>query len=276
VWVYLDPKGTIQWLTRFDNFVRYGSPKARRPALNYLAKVAQQLADRDGARIGRVTPSDLRDLYARAIFRSTGSVIAVMLALGHSRLRSTTKYLDNNVLRAENDTQAREFMDHLFTELERGRVDLTILAQLARHGPLTPEMEARLLEYRSLIKSRLGVGCADPRHPPHALEPEHIAGHFCTTHRCGLCPHGRYLPESLPGLAMRAEELLRIFDLIPREAWLRLQFDEELVGLESLLDRYYPASDVTEARELWRAKILGGEHRIPSLSLPTLVEEPIV
>lgn len=268
VWVYVDHRGKVSWVDTLGT-IRYShaGSATKGKVHTYLAKVVTQLAA-TGQVIGSVTPSDLRDLYARRLLRSSGSVIALMLALGHGRLATTTKYLENNVFRAENDEVVRRFLDHLFGQLEDGRVDLTILAQLSRHGPLTDEMAARLLEYRSLMKSRLGVGCNDPRNPPPSVEPNHMPGHFCSGQRCTLCPNARYLPESLDGFAMRAEELMAIADLIPREAWLRLRFDDEQQHVEALLANLYHTAEVTTAREQWRTKIQGRQHRIPGIRLP--------
>lgn len=268
VWVYVNRNGKVIWVEKVG-LIRYsGAGSATKEKdLTYLAKVIAGLAA-TGQVIGKVTPSDLRDLYARRLLRSGGSVIALMLALGHSRLATTAKYLENNVFRAENDEVVRRFLDHLFGQLEDGRVDLTILAQLSRHGPLTDEMAARLLEYRSLLKSRLGVGCLDPRNPPPSVEPNHMPGHFCGGQRCTLCPHARYLPESLDGFAMRAEELKVIADLIPREAWLRLRFDDEQQHVEALLENLYHPAEVATAREQWRTNIQGRQHRIPGIRLP--------
>jgi len=263
VWVYLGGNGMIRWFKNGDSGYRHVSSYERKNQISYLAKVIEQLAA-TGKTIGKVTPSDLRDLAARKYFQQTGSIIALMLKLGHSSVRTTADYLNNQLTRVENDVVARHFFDHLFGELAEGRVDLTILAQLCRHGPLSPEMEARLIEYRSLMRSRLSVGCSDPRNPPRSVDPEHVPGQPCGSHRCMLpCPHAKYLPDSLSGIAMRAEELMTISDMIPREAWLRERFHEELETAEALLERYYPTAEVAAARANWRARIESGHHHIP-------------
>jgi hypothetical protein len=268
VWVYLGRDGSIGWFKKGDTGVRYGSSADSRWPISYLAKVTERLAEK-GKTIGHVTPSDLRDLAARKYFRKTGSILALMLRLGHSSVRTTAGYVDNQVTRRENDEVARRFLDDLFSELGQGRVDLTILAQLARHGPLSAEMEARLIEYRSLMRSRLGVGCSDPRNPPQSVDPDHAPGGFCGSHRCMLgCPHATFLPESLDGIAMRAEELMTISNLIPREAWLRELFHDEQETAEALLERYYAPAEVAKARDRWRARIESGHHPIPGLPMP--------
>lgn len=269
VWLYVNPDGRIHWFKKEDTGCRHRSGDGPKPnkQIAYLAKVIKQLASL-GKSVGHVTPSDLRDLAARTYFQKTGSIIALMLKLGHSRLRTTTEYLENNLFRAENDEVARRFLDHLFGELAQGRLDLTILAQLSRHGPLTPDMQTRLIEYRSLMRSRIGVGCSDPRNPPKSVDPKHRPGQLCGSSACTApCPNARYLPESLDGMAMRAEELRAISDLIPREAWLREGFHEEQLHTEALLDRYYPATEVAAARAQWRARIVSSHHRIPGYEL---------
>lgn len=272
VWVYVTRAGTVQWISKRDTGIRYWADGKRNP-VTYLGMVIDQLA-RTGKTVGKVTPSDLRDLAARRYFQQTGSIVALMLKLGHSRLRTTTEYLDNQLFRAENDEVARRFLDHLFDELAQGRADLTILAQLSRHGPLSPEMEARLIEYRSLMRSRLGVGCSNPRRPPRLVDPEHVPGQLCCRHSCLLgCGNAKFLPESLDGIAMRAEELMAISDVVPREAWLRQRFHEELEGAEGLLEHYYPSTEVAEARAKWHARIESGHHRIPGLPLALVSAE---
>jgi hypothetical protein len=263
VWVYVSRTGKVDWIDNHSTLTRFTGSDDK--PVTYLAKVVELLGEQ-GQAIGRVTPSDFRDLFARRFLReNNGSIIALMLALGHSSLSSTQKYADNNRTRAENDHVARNFLDHLFDELSKGRLDLTILAQLSRQGSLTPELESRLLEYRSLIRSRLGAGCTDPRNPPTALEPDHRKGGFCNDQRCSLCPNARFLPESLEGLAMRAEELLVISGLLPREAFLRLRFGDELERIEALLDAAFPSHEAAVARTTWRGKIEDGTHRIPGL-----------
>jgi hypothetical protein len=174
--------------------------------------------------------------------------------------------VENNIFAAEADDTLRRWGTHLFNEIGRGRIDLTILAQLVRHGPLTPEMEERLKEYRRLWSSRVGVGCSDPRRPPDSVAPGHVAGRLCGTHRClKQCPNAKFLPESLDGIAMRVEELMAMMDQLPREAWLRGGFEEELASGEMLLQELFPRDDVADARERWRQRITEGEHLIPGL-----------
>lgn len=183
VWLYVDPAGKINWIDG-NRWSRYKIRGVEGKKLSYLDRVISRLnaerATRDELPIGRVTPSDFRDIYARWVYTQTGgNIIAVMLALGHASLRSTDNYTDNNIFSSENDEIIRCFMTHLFDELKQGRLDLTILAHLVRHGPLTPEMQTRLEQYRGLMRSRVKVGCADAKHPPAHIEPDHEEGSWC-------------------------------------------------------------------------------------------------
>lgn len=269
VWLYVDRYNKINWFDGMNppRLVR----KVKSTPITYLGMVLERLNARRGregkAAIPHVTPSDFRDIYARWVYiLSGGNILAVMLALGHSSPRSTGRYLDNNIFSAENDEQARRFMTHLFAELERGRVDLTILAQLVRYGPLTPEMEARLSEYRQLMRSRVGAGCVDPRHPPAHVAPGHVEGRLCGTQRClKECTHAKFLPESLDGIAMRVEELQAMSDRLPRETWLRGEYEEELEAGTYLLDTLYPPEAVAEARAKWREHIATDRHLVPGI-----------
>lgn len=277
VWLYVDQKGEINWLS-WTNWKRYSSKNGNKTPISYLDRVLERLnnerTQRGKSSIPKVTPSDFRDIYARWVYVQTdGNILAVMLALGHTSSGSTGRYLDNNIFSAENDEHARRFMTHLFTELKQGRVDLTILAQLVRHGPLTSEMWERLNEYRQLKRSRVGVGCADPRHPPELMGTGHQKGRLCGTQRClHECSNARFLPESLDGIAMRVEELWRMSDLLPRETWLRGGFQKELDDGKYLLENLYPPEQVAEAREKWSIRIARGKHLIPGLGLIVATE----
>ncbi len=273
VWLYIDGRGNINWPDGFE-WSRYGSNRD-----TYLDMVLEGLnarrADCRKTPIAKVTPSDFRDIYARWVYKQTGgNILAVMLALGHSRISSTVNYVENNIFATENDEHARRFMTHLLEELGKGRVDLTILAQLVRHGPMTPEMEARLNAYRKLMKSRIGTGCANPRHPPVDIDPKHVAGRLCGTHRClNDCQNAKFLPESLDGIAMRVEELMAMLDHLPIETWLHSEFKNELDSGEYLLETLYPMDAVAAARKKWRGRITSGEHIVPGLGHITQFEE---
>lgn len=271
VWLYLDREGNICWISTDKKWTRYNKSDNRKGFESYLDRVCERLnrrrAEQKRPLIPKVTPSDFRDIYARWVYMaSKGNVLAVMLALGHRRIGSTFSYMENNIFAAENDAAIRRWGLHLFNELDQGRIDLTILAQLVRHGSLTPDMEARLTEYRQFMRSRVGARCTDPWRPPPAVAPSHVANRLCGTHRCLKdCANAKFLPESLDGIAMRVEELMSMMDHLPRETWLRGEFDQELESGEALLQELFPSDAVAVARGRWRQRIVDGAHLIPGL-----------
>lgn len=276
VWLYVDLKGNIGSLNILD-WKRYPNPDGGKGPVSYLDVVrhrvnAQRPAD---DQIPKVTPGDFRDIYARWVFiQSRGNILTVMLALGHASLETTQGYLRHKIYKVEHDDQIRSFMNHLFDGLGRGEVDLTKLAQLGRYGEITPEMEARLTEYRVLQRSRIGMGCANPRHPPVHVAPGHVPGRLCGTNRClKQCEHARFHPDAMDGIAMRVEELMVMFERLPREAWLKGGFQDELDVGEALLESVFLDTAVTEVREAWRKRILAGEHLIPGLGRIDHIEE---
>lgn len=276
VWLYVDLKGDVGCL-KAEQWRRYHKPESGKRTVSYLDVVRHRLnAQRpNDDQIPNITPSDFRDIYARWVYlQSKGNILAVMLALGHSSIETTLGYLRHKVYKVEHDDQIRRFMGHLFDGLGRGEIDLTKLAQLVRHGEITPEMEARLAEYRALQRSRIGVGCANPRHPPAHVAPAHVPGRLCGANRClKQCEHARFLPEAMDGIAMRVEELMVMSDYLPREPWLKAGFQEELDMGDELLESLFPSAAVAEARAAWRARILAGEHLIPALGRIDLLEE---
>lgn len=274
VWLYVDRRGAINWLdgTQWKTFY---SPLATtaRGLVSYLEllthKLNTQRESRGETPIAVVTASDFRDIYARWVYiQSGGNILAVMIALGHARLQTTGGYVDNTIFSAENDAAVRKFMTALFDELAIGRLDLAILAQLTRDGELTEDMLARLAEYRSLTRSRIKVACADIRHPPASVDPDHTEGKWCGTHRClKACPQARFLPESLDGIAMRVEELMVLSDYMSIDAWGKGGFDRELDAGEYVLDELFKPEDVEPARAHWRERILAGQHVVPGVGL---------
>jgi hypothetical protein len=274
VWLYVDYRGDINWLDGLSwKFHRVPEALNARKTVSYLELLIDRLnvhcEKRGEEPITTVTPADFRDIYARWVHQITGgNILAVMLALGHASLKSTDVYVTNNIFNAENDETIRRFMTHLFAELEKGRVDLTILAQLVRHEPMTSEMHARLAEYRNLTRSRIKAGCADIKNPPTNIDPGHVEGKWCRTHRCLRdCPNARFLPESIDGIAMRVEELMVMSENLPFDVWANGDFEKELEAGEYLLADLYDQDAANQARAHWREKIRSGKHVVHGVGL---------
>lgn len=268
VWLFVGRLGDIEWLdARSTAYYHHNGS-----VTSYLNVFIDRLNDARAARgekpIEAITPSDFRDIFALYVWRASGgNILSVMRSLNHARLSTTEGYVDNNILNAERDKQARSFLDHLFAELGAGRLDITILAHLQRHGVVTKEMEQRLFEYRTLQLSRMGVACKDPFHPPKEIQSESANKRMCGPQRCLLCKqHAVILPESLSGIAMRVEELVTTQKCVPVETWLNSRLPEELRnGLDVL--NLFPSDDVKREREQWMHAIANGSHRIPGLHL---------
>ncbi len=267
VWLYVSAGGDILWLAQRDS----GGYRLNDKQASYLHIIIEQLnrerAAKGNSPIPSVTQSDFRDIFATFLWRqSGGNLFVVMRLLNHARFSTTERYVDNTILNAERDQQARAFLDHLFFELGKGRVDIAILTHLQRHGAVTPEMETRLQEFRGLQRSRIGIACKDPTHPPLEIQPNSDGRRLCAPQRCLLCkPHAVILPESLPGVAMRVEELEAIQRAVSVETWLASDYRHELSnGLDVL--RLFPSDDVRSARVFWAEAIGAGTHRIPGIS----------
>lgn len=268
VWLFVGRYGEIEWLNPFTTTCLQLNGKGTTYMAVFLDRLNRERAARNKAPIAFVSPSDFRVMFAMYVLRmSGGNILAVMSALNHARLRTTDGYVDTNILNAERDHQARTFIDHLINELGKGRVDITILAHLQRHGAVNKEMEQRLTDFRAHQRSRMGVACKDPFHPPIDIQPESANKRMCGPQRCLLCkPHAVILPESMSGIAMRVEELEAMQDDLPVGIWLESRFPEELRNGLNVL-RLFPPDEVRKAREHWAQAINNEAHHIPGLHL---------
>lgn len=266
VWLYVSAGGEILWLEQRDS----GGHRLYGKQASYLSVLIDQLNRERAARGEKPMPlvaqSDFRDIFATFLWRqSGGNLFVVMRLLNHAHPTTTGRYVDNAILNAERDQHARTFLDHLFAELGRGRIDIAILTHLQRHGTVTPEMEARLQDFRELQRSRIGIACKDPSHPPPEIQSKTNGRRLCAPQRCLLCKaHAVILPESLSGVAMRVEELEAIQRAVSVENWLVSGYPQELSnGLDVL--KLFTADDALNARERWAQAIETGAYRIPGL-----------
>jgi len=274
VWLYVNDKGLIDSLQPRASCGCRLNKKTVAYMEKFLDSLNRERTARNEAPIAVVTPSDFRDMFAMYVWRATGgNILALMRALNHAHLRTTQGYTENNILNAERDHQARTFLDHLFNELGKGRVDITILAHLQRHGAVSNEMEQRLTNFREHQRSRVGVACKDPFHPPKNIQPDSTGNRMCGPQRCLLCKtHAVILPESMQGIAMRVEELEMMQAVLAVGIWLESRFPEELRnGLDVL--RLFPPDEVLKARKHWSQAINNGLHHIPGLNLTSNFSE---
>lgn len=263
VWLYVGQKGEIAFLD-----TKHACSDINGKQVHYLEYVLYHLnADRvarNEAPIPKVELRDLRVWFADYVYRrSYGNILAVKNALNHSQLSTSKGYVNTNILNKEASDSARRFLTILVDELDRGRVDLTILAHLYRYGPLAPEQEIRLAELRALPRSRQGIACKDAHHPPAHMKA--TTDGTCDIQRCLLCVENAVLlPESIDGIAMREAELRALQSFLAATIWVTDRYDIELKNHELALRRFN-LCEVMAARRKWAEAISCGKHLVPGI-----------
>jgi hypothetical protein len=191
-----------------------------------------------------------------------------MKALGHKSLRSTQVYLDNTLLNEQSVKLYQAFSNAMWTEIKvHKRLDPTVIAKFSRDGEASDEQCQRLAMYRSLRRSRIGVGCKDPAHPPSHIAPNFRADGkaLCHVQRCTLClEHAVIFPDSLPGLCKRLAELRFIKGRMSAVAFIESSFGEETENTELALAAFDPDAVADQLRE-WEGCINDGLHRVVEL-----------
>lgn len=264
-WLFVTPEQGITWLSG-TSFQRLGTQ-------GYLDQLIAGLNARRGPRdqLPKLTATDFRDAFAAFAYQQSGGmVLYVMRVLGHKRLSSTQRYLDNTLLNDESARIFRTFNNSLWSEIKvHGRLDAAVIAKWCRDGQVTDDERKRLEDYRALKRSRLGVGCKSPTTPPRSVAPGFKADGkaLCSTQRCTLClDNAVILPESLPGLAMRKAELLHLQASMPAMAFSDTSFDEELHNTELAL-LGFDATEVSSLVAGWQERIATGQHRVIHLEV---------
>ena len=194
--------------------------------------VARRTAERAGlldryVRLDVFVAKDAREAWiGHAYVHSRYHSLLTQIAGNHGSLRTTRHYLRSRRYRAYSERQVRRLQDAVFSEIDDGRVvDPTRLRLLVENGKVTAEQEARLNDYRH--RTRLGMGCLDPRSPPKAVDPDHPEGALCRVQRCTGCPHGIVFADSMPPLARRYAELMHLKRTMPLASWSDSSFADE-------------------------------------------------
>jgi integrase len=264
-WLYAAESGVVAWLTA-NRYTQDGDEP-------YLDRLIDDLNSRRAAeqQIPRMTATDFRDAFAAFAYQESGGmVLFVMRALGHRRLSSTQRYLDNNLLNDQASRIFHTFSNALWSEIqEHGRLDPTVIAKHCADGHVTSQERIRLTLYRDLKRSRIGLGCKSPTTPPKSVAPRFSSDgkKRCSTHRCTLCVENAVvLPDSLDGLAMRFAELVYLKGQMPVATFRETSFQEELENTELALLGFDPVR-VAESQQAWRHRIESGTHRPIDLEL---------
>jgi len=208
--------------------------------------------------LARMTTSIARDAWiGHAYVQSGYHVLLTRLASQHANARTLKHYLRSRRYRAHSEEQIRKVQDAVFREIANGRIiDPTRIRLLVSNGTLTEEQERRLLDLRQ--RTRLGMGCLNPRYPPRRIAPEHKQGELCRVQRCTGCRHGIVFAESLGPLARAYAELLHIHRQIPLAAWSGSSLEEEFLSLEGTL-KSFDSATVAAAVRFWSTKLDSGE-----------------
>lgn len=259
VWLYVD-SSSVGNLTRKNYYLVGSGP--------YLRAVIDQLnaALNKECQCPYIVAGDFRDAFAAYVWRSTGgSILHVMKALAHRRPKTTGTYLGNTAVNDESSAVFLTFGNGMWHQVQtEPQLDATLLAKVTRDGQVTPLERARLVDYRALKRSRVGVSCKDPCHPPASIDPEFVADGVaqCVVHRCTLClTHAVITEASLPGLAMRLAELRWLKTNIPLDSFIAGEFNQELDNTELALQALQPSAFEAEVAR-WTARIEQGEHRV--------------
>lgn len=188
-----------------------------------------------------------------------------MKALGHRSISSIQGYLNNTLLNDEHKKLYITFSEALWSEIAtHQRIDPTIIAHRSRYGSVSSEQRKRIEDYRTLMRSRVGVGCADPTNPPKRIAPDFIADGkaMCHIQRCTLClENAVILPDSLSGLCKRLAELRHLQSKMSIMAFQESAFLEEMENTEIALIAFAP-QEVMQLLEKWERRIDSGAHRV--------------
>ncbi len=184
------------------------------------------------------TTADARDAWIGYAYRASGyNILIAWLASQHANLKSLKHYLLQRRFKLESEQKVRQLQDALFEQIKKREVvDPTKLRILLQEGEITEQQELRLKDLRH--RTRLGMGCLDPFHPPRNIDPDHSSTELCVVQRCIGCLHGVVFAESLEPLARNHAELLYLQRTMPLPAWLGSSFPEEEEAIRLTLEQF--------------------------------------
>ncbi|WCK77706.1 hypothetical protein [Agrobacterium fabrum] len=232
-WLYVSPRNPFEVFclhpddsTRLNKFVQNVAAKAN-------------LID-DHPYLATLTTSQARDSMINFAYRHSQRLSVAKLAAQHSNFLSLRHYLARRKMRRANFQTVNAVLTHTFSSIRRyGIFDEAKIKIALRTGEITPEQEARLRDFRA--RTRLGMGCLDPLHPPHEIDPYHRENSVCRVQRCTGCIHGRVFPESVQPLAATLADLHHLRRDYPLGSWNGSSFDEEEESIRLTLQLFDPA-----------------------------------
>jgi hypothetical protein len=210
-----------------------------------LNKFVQKVAAKadllsDHPYLATLTTSQARDSMINFAFRHSQRLSVAKLAAQHSNFLSLRHYLARRKMRRANFKTVNDVLSHTFSSIRSfGIFDEAKIKIALRAGEITPEQEARLRDFRA--RTRLGMGCLDPIHPPREIDPYHRENRICRIQRCTGCVHGRVFPESVQPLAATLADLHHLRRDYPLGSWKGSSFDEEEESIRLTLQLFDPA-----------------------------------
>lgn len=264
-WLYAESgRGGATWLDKGS----YARGSSRSTSDTFLSDVVREINIKQAVdrQVSVIKAGDFRDAFAAYAYQvSGGMILYVMKVLGHKSPATSQLYLDNTLLNQTSHRLYATFSNALWQEIKiYKRADPTILAKWCRDGSVTEDERKRLLDYRALRRSRIGMGCKDPTNPPRRIAAnfEYDGKSMCPVQRCTLCvENGVIFPDSVDGLCKRLAELRHIQSRIPTLTFVGSSFDEEMANTELALKCFDEIEVVTRLAE-WERRILLGEHRV--------------
>jgi hypothetical protein len=258
-WLYFD-SATAR--IRRLNAKSYPSENRQKSFLERVIAETNQRVAPDKKVRESITAGDFRDAYIAFSYEfSNYSILAAQAAANHKSAGTTQTYLRHKAWRAHSAKKVRDFSTLLWREIKIHRsVDATILRASLESGPVSEDERQRLNAYRR-NRSRVGVGCREPKNPPPTVDPEHEEGSWCRVQRCTLCPtHAIVFDDSYELLARRQAEIEKLSESIPVSSWEQSSFPEELENTKGVLQRFDTAL-VKERLAYWHEEIKSGRHK---------------
>lgn len=183
--------------------------------------------------------SDMRDAFATHIYdASFGNIFLVKRALGHREVATTRIYLRQKRQLRERFSLVSKLTNVILTEVGANwTIDPTIL-HMRVNDPNFSEADRERLFFRT----RLGMGCANPRAPDKDLAPNHVEGTDCFVQRCILCRQGFIFSDAYADLADRHADLIWLRKKTLPDRWLTSNLSWELEAIEKARDNIFHAS----------------------------------
>lgn len=194
---------------------------------------------KDHPYLKKVTTKQPRKSLIEYTNETSGSFMA-SIAAQHPDLRSLRFYLSKRRRKRRSFKVIKTVLDVVVDDIENKRpIDYARLKILLARGEITEEQAARLRDIKQ--RTRLGMGCLDPKNPPKKISPDHKSGHLCRIQRCTGCIHGVVFFESVQPLAVALADLDFLERQTPIRSWSGSSFELEQKSLRLTLNQFNPA-----------------------------------